>query len=154
MGRILRNLVKRNESSKTFKIWDVEAFANTIIHSSLISSLPILEWRNFYCAERDASVMGTRRQELSCCCIQTRVGDLFSASCPLIGQAVIIPTSHWPRKLCGYNSDPHLRWQFQLLSINRKQIFCRTSLVNARNEMCFTSNLGAWGLCGEILMII
>ena len=61
--------------------------------------------------------------------------ETSAAFWPLIGQAAIVPASHWPRQARGYNSDPHLRWQFQLLSINRRHIFCSTSSVSERLQI-------------------
>ena len=77
---------------------------SSILHLSLL--FPSWNEETFI-VQRDASVMETRRQGLAVAAF--RVGDLFPALRPLIGQAFIVPSSYWPRQMHGYNSDPHLR---------------------------------------------
>ena len=61
----------------------------------------------------------------------------------------------------GYNSDPHLRWQFQLLSINRKHIFGELwRLVKSMCCICLKWRFwecilnSTWGLCDETILMI
>ena len=110
-----------------FRMWELLQTLSSILHLSLL--FPSWNEETFL-VQREMQVwwkLGDRGLAVAAFRPETA-----AAFWPLIGRAAIMPASHWPRQTRGFNSDSHLRWQFQLLSINRRHIFCSTSSVSVR----------------------